>query len=31
MVCAFADQPATLRGQMADEFAPFHTRIAASS
>jgi hypothetical protein len=31
MVGSFADEPTTLRGQMADEFAPFHTRIAASS
>jgi len=31
MVCSLADKPATLHGQMADEFAPFHTRIAASS
>jgi len=31
MVRSFANEPATVRGQMADEFAPFHTRIAASS
>jgi hypothetical protein len=31
MVRAFADKLATVHGQMADEFAPLHTRIAASS
>jgi hypothetical protein len=31
VVRPFADEPATMSSQMADEFAPFHIRIAASS
>jgi hypothetical protein len=31
MVRAFTDEPTTAVAQMADEFAAFHTKIAASS